>query len=79
MIDLSKLNEKQLEFLNEELGVSAEQLENMTEEELDTLYDSVADIEIEESMRCQNTAMSPRGDTAVGVVDTLSDVLGYPA
>lgn len=65
------MNDKQLEFLKSEFNIGNSDIEKMSHDEIGVLYEKIADIEIEESVKCQDSKMSERGDIAISLVDYL--------
>lgn len=68
---------KELEtFLQEEFGITREELENMTQDELSDFFDEVADVEIDEAYKIKNDGpISKRGRLACDLEDYINDYL----
>lgn len=67
------LSDVQLKFIRDEFGVSEDDLLQKTEDELDELYDRLCEIEIDETMSCDDGKLSERGDTASSIVTVLGN------
>ena len=65
------MNEQQWEFLWKEFGIPKEQFSKLTDAELEKLYEKLQVIEEIESVKCEDTEMSVRGDIAISLVDYL--------
>ena len=76
---VKKLDDFQLDFLNEEMGIDREMLMNALEEELDDIYDRLCDIECEETPN--EGEISKRGRIAADIVtlwgDAIAEAGGY--
>lgn len=59
---------KELEVMKERLGISYEELPNLTEDELEALYQKAADFEVEEAAKEIETE---RLEIAANIVDFL--------
>ena len=62
------LTQQERDIMKSRLGVSYEELPNLTEEELDDLYQKVADFEFAEAAKEEPTEML---DIAANIVDFL--------
>ena len=67
---LSLLGPEHLGFIEKELGVSKDDIEDMSDDEFSELYDQLADIEVDD--------VSERGNTAADIVTILGNELYRP-
>ena len=60
---LDLLNQEQNDFILEEFSMTQDQLLGLSDEDLDDLYEELAGIEVEETMKAEETgaALSDRG------------------
>lgn len=67
---------KELErFLQEEFGVTADELRNMSDEELNDIVDEAFEIEADEVMKTDPNPISKRGRLACDLEDYIIDNL----
>lgn len=72
--EIKKLSKKQMEFIEEELGITEEQLQNMTEEEFYDMSEKIADIEVHESMLADDDGeLSERGEMAASIITLFGE------
>jgi hypothetical protein len=72
MLDIS-LTPKQKQLLKDEFGISErEELEALSDDDFDKLYDTLVDIEVEEVVKGNYAALSERGEIATTLVDYLA-------
>lgn len=65
------MNSQQIDFLEKEFNVTQETLARLSRDEIGDLYERIADIEVEETMKYMDSDLSERGKTAVSLVDYL--------
>lgn len=75
---LSLLGPEHLGFIEKELGVSKDDIEDMSDDEFSELYDQLADIEVEEVCTAGDDDVSERGNTAADIVTILGNELYRP-
>ena len=72
---VEKLNEDQLEFIRDELGITPEEISTFSDDEFDEkVYDPMCDIEIEETP-LDDSDLSDRGKLAESIVTVLGNSL----
>ena len=71
------MNEGQKRFVEKELGISENDIMNMSRDEIRDLREKFFDIETEEAMKIddEDDDISSRGETAADIVDLLLDLL----
>ena len=72
---LKDLNEEQIRFICSELKMSRDELFAKNEDELNDIYDSICDIEVEETCAAGDNDLNERGEMAVSIVDVLGDAI----
>jgi hypothetical protein len=72
---LSNLSKKQLDFIFDEFKIDKDFLESMSEDELNNLYDDVCDIEVDETLKADDSELSERGKTAVEIVTIMGEAI----
>ena len=74
MIDT--LSSEQVDFVCRETGKKKEELYFLSDNELDELYDSMCDIEIDEAVKADNEGrdISPRGEMAADIVTAWGNI-----
>ena len=75
---LSLLGPEHLGFIEKELGVSKDDVEDMSDDEFSELYDQLADIEVDEVCAAGDDDVSERGNTAADIVTILGNELYRP-
>ena len=70
---ISTLKEDEIKFICTEAEITEEELLQMTEEELDDIYDLLCDIEISEAGK--EPEMSDRGRMASEIVSVMGDAI----
>lgn len=74
------LSQTQLDFIEQELGYTKEAIASMSDEEIDEMYDQIADIEVDETVVAdsEDCDISDRGKTAEGIVTAIGNELYRP-
>ena len=76
-IILGVLSQTQLDFINQEFGYTKESIAAMSDNEIDELYDQIADIEVDETVDADRDGrdLTERGKTAEGIVTVIGNGL----
>ena len=76
-IVLDVLSQTQLDFINQEFGYTKESIAAMSDNEIDKLYDQIADIEVDETVDADRDGrdLTERGKTAEGIVTVIGNGL----
>ena len=75
---LFNFNDAHYGFLEKEFGFDKVAVTKMSNDELDSLYNEICEIEIEEACKTLDGAkLFPRGETAVEIVNIMAKALGY--
>ena len=76
-IILDVLSQTQLDFINQEFGYTKESIAAMSDNEIDELYDQIADIEVDETVDADRDGrdLTERGKTAEGIVTVIGNGL----
>ena len=76
-IILDVLSQTQLNFINQEFGYTKESIAAMSDNEIDELYDQIADIEVDETVDADRDGrdLTERGKTAEGIVTVIGNGL----
>lgn len=71
------LSQVQLDFIEVEIGVDKEAIEKMSDQEFSDLYDTICDIEVEETMKSEDEGTEPseREKMAENIVTLLGNEL----
>ena len=77
---LDVLSQTQLDFIEQEFGYTKEAIAAMSDEEIDELYDQIADIEVDETVDADRDGrdLTERGKTAEGIVTVIGNELYRP-
>lgn len=77
---LDVLSQTQLDFIEQELGYTREAISAMSDDEIDELYDQIADIEVDETVDADRGGrdLTERGKTAEGIVTVIGNELYRP-
>lgn len=77
---LGILSQTQLDFIKQEFGYTKEAVEDMSDEEIDELYDQIANIEVDETVDADRNGcdLTERGKTAEGIVTVIGNELYRP-
>lgn len=77
---LDVLSQTQLDFIEQEFGYTKEAIAAMSEDEIDELYDQIADIEVDETVDADRDGrdLTERGKTAEGIVTVIGNELYRP-
>ena len=77
---LNILSQTQLDFIENEIGISGKQIKSMTDDAVSDLYDKICEIEIEETCAAerQGGSYSDRGLLAEGIVTVIGNALYRP-
>ena len=77
---LDVLSQTQLDFIEQELGYTREAISAMSDDEIDELYDQIADIEVDETVDADRDGrdLTERGKTAEGIVTVIGNELYRP-
>lgn len=76
-IVLDVLSQTQLDFINQEFGYTKESIAAMSDNEIDKLYDQIADIEVDETVDADRDGrdLTERGKTVEGIVTVIGNGL----
>ena len=74
------LSQTQLDFIEQEFGYTREVIASMSDDEVDELYDQIADIEVDETVDADRDGrdLTERGKTAEGIVTVIRNELYRP-
>ncbi len=74
------LSQTQLDFIEQEFGYTREVIASMSDDEVDELYDQIADIEVDETVDADRDGrdLTERGKTAEGIVTVIGNELYRP-
>lgn len=72
---LKELNDKQIKFICKECSVSAEDVENADYDEAYEFYETMCDIEVEETVEAGDDELSARGKMAEDIVTLIGNHL----
>ena len=74
------LSQTQLDFIEQEFGYTREVIASMSDDEVDALYDQIADIEVDETVDADRDGrdLTERGKTAEGIVMVIGNELYRP-
>jgi hypothetical protein len=72
------LSQAQLDFIKEEFGHDSDALGSMSDDEIDYLYELIADIEVDETAEAGNGKLSDRGRMAESIVTAIGNELYRP-
>lgn len=77
---LDVLSQTQLDFIEQEFGYTKEAIAAMSDDEIDELYDQIADIEVDETADADRDGrdLTERGKTAEGIVTVIGNELYRP-
>ncbi len=77
---LDILSQTQLDFIEQELGYAVEDIEAMSDDEIDQMYDRIADIEVDETADADREGrdLTDRGKLAESVVTVVGNELYRP-
>ena len=77
---LDVLSQTQLGFIEQEFGYTREAIASMSDDEIDELYDQIADIEVDETVDADGEGrdLTERGKTAEGIVTAIGNELYRP-
>lgn len=77
---LDVLSQTQLDFIEQEFGYTKEAIAAMSDDEIDELYDQIADIEVDETVDADRDGrdLTERGKTAEGIVTVIGNELYRP-
>lgn len=77
---LDVLSQTQLDFIEQEFGYTKEAIAAMSDDEIDELYDQIADIEVDETVDADRDSrdLTERGKTAEGIVTVIGNELYRP-
>lgn len=77
---LDVLSQTQLDFIEQEFGYTKEAIASMSDDEIDELYDQIADIEVDETVDADREGrdLTERGKTAEGIVTAIGNELYRP-
>lgn len=77
---LDVLSQPQLDFIEQELGHIRESIEAMSDDEIDEMYDRIADIEMDETMDAdaEDRDLTDRGKLAESIVTVIGNELYRP-
>lgn len=77
---LGVLSQTQLDFIEQEFGYTKESIAAMSDDEIDELYDQIADIEVDETVDADRDGrdLTERGKTAEGIVTVIGNELYRP-
>lgn len=77
---LDVLSQTQLDFIERELGYAREAIKAMSDDEIDEMYDQIADIEVDETVDADRDGrdLTERGKTAEGIVTIIGNELYRP-
>lgn len=77
---LDVLSQTQLDFIEQEFGYTKEAIAAMSDDEIDELYDQIADIEVDETVDADRGGrdLTERGKTAEGIVTVIGNELYRP-
>lgn len=77
---LDVLSQTQLDFIEQEFGYTREVIASMSDDEVDELYDQIADIEVDETVDADRDGrdLTERGKTAEGIVTVIGNELYRP-
>lgn len=70
---VKKLTDEQISFLCEEFGCKKDILFDMTEEELDYIYDTLCDLEVEELCKSGDGSLSERAEFVSEIVTVFGN------
>lgn len=71
------LNDEQVKFICNELGIDEETIKAMSDDDFSDLYDKIADIEISETIKAGEGELSKRGLTAADIVTVIGNEIYY--
>lgn len=75
MSALVRFTKKEYAFIDDKFGISKEQLDDYTEDELFDLQDKCSDIEIDAIKEAGNNKLSVDGETAAQIVTRIGNTL----
>lgn len=77
---LDVLSQTQLDFIEQEFGYTKEAIAAMSDDEIDELYDQIADIEVDETVDADRDGrdLTERGKIAEGIVTVIGNELYRP-
>lgn len=72
------LSQAQLDFIKDEFGHEPDALGSMSDDEIDYLYELIADIEVDETVTAGDGKLSDRGRMAESIVTSIGNELYRP-
>lgn len=72
------LSKEQLDFIQTEFGHDPDALGALEDDDIDSLYDRLCDIEVEETMAAGDGELSERGKMAESIVSIIGNELYRP-
>ena len=69
------LSKEQLDFIQSEVGQDVDALGVLEDDDIDSLYDKLCDIEVEETMAAGDGELSDRGKMAADIVTVIGNEL----
>lgn len=72
------LSQAQLDFIKAEFGHDPETIDSMSDDEIDYLYELIADIEVDETVAAGEGELSERGRMAESIVTSIGNELYRP-
>lgn len=69
------LSKEQLDFIQSEFGHDVDALGVLEDDDIDSLYDKLCDIEVEETMAAGDGELSDRGKMAADIVTVIGNEL----
>ena len=69
------LSKEQLDFIQSEFGHDVDALGVLEDDDIDSLYDKLCDIEVEETMAAGDGELSDRGKMAESIVTVIGNEL----
>lgn len=67
------LTEEQVAFVCKEFGIEADELSKKSEDELNEIYESLCDAEVDEICKAQDAPLSERGKAVCGIVTVVGN------
>ena len=71
----ASLSKEQLDFIQSEFGHDVDALGVLEDDDIDSLYDKLCDIEVEETMAAGDGELSDRGKMAESIVTVIGNEL----
>ena len=71
----ASLSKEQLDFIQSEFGHDPDALGVLEDDDIDSLYDKLCDIEVEETMAAGDGELSDRGKMAESIVTVIGNEL----